>query len=353
MLQPDTSFDLFLPEQIQELTGDTAWQFEQVKRRLLDYYHQHHYQLVFPPCIEYLDTFLNHGVADLDLQTFRLTDPGTGKMLAVRSDFTAQVIRIDAQLQLNQRPEQVNRFCYVGELLHTNAAHSFRCRNPVQTGMEIFGNAILAKGIQADLEVVAHLLHSLEILGIRDVCLDIGHTAILKPLIQDAGFPDAVIKKLLSLIQAKNIAGIENLLSAADIVDASGNAATPSICQTILDLVACYGGIEILERVATIIRRSGNLQSIAAMEELQHFAANLQHEYMQRNSMNLTLYFDPTELRGFSYHEGLIFSAVIAGIAKSVATGGRYTGISTKKHQPRLATGFSMNLTQIMQMNTD
>ena len=344
ILESDQYTGLFLPEQVQELVGEPAWQLEESKRRLIDYYRQQAYQFVLPASIEYADAFLANSVADLDLQTFRLTDPYTGKMLAVRSDFTAQMVRIDAQLQIDQSQqtstttktstkEQVNRLCYGGELLHTNAAKGLRFRNPVQVGIELFGDG----SISADIEVVRHLLASLDILGLSQVHLDLGHVGLLKPLLDeiDLSSPLSAQQKqvLFALIQAKNATELECLFDVLR-VDAL-------LKQVMLELMHCYGDISVLQRAEAVLAAYTNEAARQALAELRQFA-----ECLESSLGSVELYFDLTELQGFSYHKGMIFSAILPGVARPVAIGGRYSGLSPQ----RSATGFHINLTHIVQL---
>ena len=63
------------------------------------------YRLVQPPLVEHLDSLLTGSARDLDLQTFKVVDPLSGRLLGVRADITPQVARIDAHL-LNDRRRQ-------------------------------------------------------------------------------------------------------------------------------------------------------------------------------------------------------------------------------------------------------
>ena len=74
-----------------------------------------------PPLVEHLDSLLTGTGRDLDLQTFKMVDPMSGRMLGVRADITPQVARIDAHL-LNE--PGVTRLCYAGQ----RAAHDRRHR---------------------------------------------------------------------------------------------------------------------------------------------------------------------------------------------------------------------------------
>ena len=80
-----------LPEGIEEsLPDESAW-LEKNRRELVDMFSTWGYDMVIPPLIEYLDSLLIGPSDDLDLQTFKLTDQLTGKMMGVRADMTSQV----------------------------------------------------------------------------------------------------------------------------------------------------------------------------------------------------------------------------------------------------------------------
>src|SRR3569832_537326 len=85
-----------LPEGIEELLPDEAERLERLRRRLLDLFASWGYRLVIPPIIEHLESLLVGTGRDLELQTFKLTDQLTGRLLGVRADMTPQVARIDA-----------------------------------------------------------------------------------------------------------------------------------------------------------------------------------------------------------------------------------------------------------------
>ena len=106
---------LYLPDGIEDLLQPAAWQFEQLRRSVLDLFASWGFQYVEPPVVEYLDTLLVSSSTDLDLQTLKVLDQLSGKQLGVRADLTSQVIRIDAQ---RHRENDIERYCYC--LLYTS-----------------------------------------------------------------------------------------------------------------------------------------------------------------------------------------------------------------------------------------
>src|SRR5437763_7722242 len=134
-----------LPEYIDDILPAEAERIEALRRRLLDHFRSHSYRLVQPPLIEHLESLLTGTGYDLELQTFKLVDPLSGRLLGVRADITPQVARIDAHL-LNE--PGVTRLCYAGCVLRTMSAIPGATREVLQVGTELFG----APGIGGDRE---------------------------------------------------------------------------------------------------------------------------------------------------------------------------------------------------------
>ena len=118
-----------LPEGIAEVLPPHASRIEALCRRVLDLYRGWGYELVMPPLAEFLDSLLTGTGRDLDLQTFKLIDQCSGRMLGIRADTTPQVARIDAH---NLKREAPTRLCYLGDRKSTrlNSSHMSESRMP-------------------------------------------------------------------------------------------------------------------------------------------------------------------------------------------------------------------------------
>lgn len=149
-----------LPEGIEELLPPRAARVERLRRRLLDLYRGWGYELVTPPLIEYLESLLTGMGGDLDLQTFKLTDQLTGRLMGVRADITPQVARIDAHRLQREAPV---RLCYLDRVLRTRPEEFGGSRSPLQVGAELYGHA----GIESDVEILCLMLETLELTGSR------------------------------------------------------------------------------------------------------------------------------------------------------------------------------------------
>src|SRR6188768_3085744 len=72
------------------------------------------YRLVNPPLLEFEDTLLAEGAGQaLSTNTFRLMDPVSQRMMALRSDTTAQIARISAS-RLKNSPRPL-RLAYIAD----------------------------------------------------------------------------------------------------------------------------------------------------------------------------------------------------------------------------------------------
>ena len=75
-----------LPEYIEDILPAEAARIERLRRDILDLFVVHGFELVMPPMIEHLESLLTGTGHDLDLQTFKLVDQLSGRMLGVRPE---------------------------------------------------------------------------------------------------------------------------------------------------------------------------------------------------------------------------------------------------------------------------
>lgn len=320
-----------LPEGIEELLPDQAWRLELVRRRLLDAYRSWGYGLIIPPMIEFLESLLTGTGHDLDLQTFKLTDQLTGRLLGVRADMTPQAARTDAHALKRDEPV---RLCYLGTVLHTRPDGFAGSRSPLQVGCELFGHA----GIESDLEVLGLMLETLKITGIDQVHLDLGHVGIFRGLTQAAGLNPEQEADLIDVLQRKALPEIEALLSSFGI-------AAPWK-ERLARLATLHGGAEVLDKARSLLVDAG-APVVAALDNLSAIAVQAQCRWPQ-----LPLHFDLAELRGYGYHTGVVFAAFVPGCGQEVARGGRYDLIGEVFGRARPATGFSADLRTLLALST-
>lgn len=312
-----------LPDGIEELLPAEVAEIESLRRKVLDLFHGWGYETVIPPLIEYLESLLTGTGNDLDLQTFKLTDQLTGRMMGVRADMTPQVARIDAH-RLNR--EGPVRLCYLGSVLHTRPEISGATRSPIQVGAELYGHA----GIESDLEVIRLMLEMLAVAGQESVVLDLGHVGIYRSLVERAGLTVQDELMLFDALQRKASVEVEEIV---------GNIGNEKIRAQLLALKDLNGGIEVLEEAKRLLDPSAH-KAISTLELIAESA--------NRQQWNIELHFDLAELRGYDYHTGVVFAAYVPGKGEAVAQGGRYDNVGAVFGRARPATGFSADIKNLV-----
>ncbi len=315
-----------LPEGVDELLPPRAWSLELFRRRILDVYASWGYELVMPPTIEYLESLLIGGGHDLELQTFKLTDQLSGRLMGVRADTTPQAARIDAHKLRRDGPV---RLCYMGTVLHTRPEGPGQSRNPVQVGAELYGHA----GVESDVEVIDLMLETLRLAGIESPHLDIGHVDVFRSLAADADLGPDLENRLFEALQRKARPEINELLRA--VPDARPRERLAALCDL-------NGGLTVLDQAGEHLHDAGpRVQN--ALRHLWALASRLEHRHPE-----MTLHFDLAELSGYQFHTGVVFAAFVRGHGRELARGGRYDGIGRVFGRARPATGFSTDLKQLL-----
>ncbi len=314
-----------LPEHVEDMLPDEAWRVEQMRSMFLDLMRKYGYQLVSPPMLEYSESLLIDGSEDMDLRTFKLVDQLSGRTLALRADITPQVARIDAHL-LNR--QGVTRLCYAGSVLHTQPVGLTRTRELLQIGAEMYGHG----GLESDLEIQQLMLRSLDLLGVRDVHLDLGHVGVFRALVSHAGLHSDLESELFTALQSKDSAALQALTRPLE--------ANPR--NALLALPALYGGCaDVLTRARKLLPKHAEIT--AALDALQAVSAKLQ-------PLVSSVGIDLADLRGYHYHSGMVFAAYHSGSHDAIALGGRYDELGKSFGRARAATGFSMDLRQLYRL---
>ena len=320
-----------LPEGISDLLPDAAQDLEGLRRAMLDTYCRHGFELVLPPLVEYLDSLLIGSGGDLDLKTFKLVDQLSGQSLGVRADITPQVSRIDAHL-LQQR--DINRLCYAASVLRTRPSGQEGSREPIQIGAEVYGHA----GIEADIEIIDLLLQSLALAELGPVRLDINHLGLASLLLAELEGVDE--EAVLQLLQARDLPSLRELLAPWSQQPAAA---------ALLALPECFGPAEsAMARARTVLAPWP--QATPHLDALDAVLGSLR---LARHAGQVSLAIDLADVQGFRYHTGLGFAAYVEGHARAVGRGGRYDGIGAAFGRGRPATGFSLDLRELVELRRD
>jgi len=314
-----------LPEGISDVLPSEAQFLERLRRSALDLYRGYGYELVVPPLLEYTDSLLTGVGADLDLRTLKLVDQVSGRLLGLRADTTPQVARIDAHI-LNRAG--VVRLCYAASVLHARPLHPLATREPFYVGAELFGHA----SVLADAEVLELAVRSLGLARIAELRFDLGHTRILRALLELDPAARQMSEEIVAALSTKDAAALGPLTEAL---------AAPAR-SALRALMRLHGDRRVL--AAARAELPAMPQVLAALDELDRLAEVL-------GRLDAAISIDLADLHGFRYHTGATFAAYAAGWPVALARGGRYDDIGRAFGRARPATGFSIDLRELARLH--
>jgi len=312
-----------LPEGIEEVLPERAVCLEALRRRLLDVLDRRGFELVRPPLVEFLDALLTGVGEGLDLQTAKLTDAISGRLMGVRADHTPQIARIDAHYL---RAEGPSRLCYCGSVFRSVPGEIVSTREPLQIGAELYG----CPHVEADAEIVEAMVDVLRAAGVPDIHLHLGHVGVYTALIEWAELPDDLETDLFDALQRQSRPDVADILEPV-----------PEQRRAFVTLLEGRGD-------EAVIRRAR--QAYAHVPAAQTALTNLESliERLKRTLPELRMSVDLSDLRGYRYHTGTVFNAYTPGDGQALAQGGRYDDIGEAFGRARSATGFSADLRRML-----
>jgi ATP phosphoribosyltransferase regulatory subunit len=315
-----------LPVGVEETLPTEAARIERLRRKVLDLLNSWGYELVMPPLMEFLDSLLTGVGHGLEIETFKLTDQISGRMMGVRADMTPQVARIDAHYLRSNGPR---RLCYFGPVLRTRPDCLGCSRVPLQLGAELFG----VKSSQADIEIVELLMETLSSIGLENLHVDLGHMGIFQGLSRTENLDAQAQEKLSTAIGSRSRDDVAHLCESLGL--------SLRATELFVLMTAASGEVDTLSSVSE--KFSGASEEVTeSFENLSQISTSL-----KKRLPATRLYYDLAALKGQSYHNGLVFSVYMPGSGRAIASGGRYDDIGKAFGRARAATGFSLDLRAI------
>ncbi len=304
-----------LPSGLGDLLPPYAQRESRLVQQLLQHFTHSGYDQVHPPLMEYEHTLLGDSSGDVKRQTFRVMDPLTQEMLALRADMTLQIARI-ADSMLSTHPAPL-RLCYAGQTVRTTPDTLRGTRQFRQVGLELFGT----DSLQADIEIMQTAIGAIQSLELGDITLDLHLPFLIEPLTESLS--DDKKEPVLQAIARKD----------ADYL-------RQEKLTSLSELIALAGPAEVAVAPLQKIDLSDNLP----IDDLTSLVKTLSERFDNK----ITITIDPLESNGFGYYSGIAFSLFLKDQAMEVGRGGRYrTSGSTD------ACGFTLYSDDLLPHMTD
>jgi histidyl-tRNA synthetase len=223
----------------------------------------------------------------------------------MRPEFTASVARLVAA-KLRNEPKPMRLFS-VGSLYRYDEPQYGRFREFWQSNYELFGS----DRPETDAEILILTNDLLTKLGLQNFCFKVGHTGILRGILDEEGLDDAKQNSVRQLLDKK-------LWTDALVV-----AREAGVSQKCLDVLESLfetrseDAFKVLESVKETVR--GYESSVAAVENLWRIL-----ELVKDSGAQLDVVVEAGFARGLEYYTGIIFESYIPGLDIALGGGGRY-----------------------------
>jgi ATP phosphoribosyltransferase regulatory subunit len=305
-----------LPAGLQDVLAPEAAHEAAVVGRLIGAFGDHGYEQVKPPLVEFEESLLSGPGAAMSTWSFRLMDPVSQRMMALRADMTLQVARIAAtRLARQARPL---RLSYAGQVLRVKGSDLRPERQFGQAGVELIG----AASAEADAEVILLAAEALTALGVSQLCIDLNLPSLVPAVIAGLGREAPERSGLIEALDRRDAAAVARLAEPhGKLFSALLRAAGPA-----------RSALGALERLKLPTAAESERERLVEIVELLLSAAP-----------DLVLTIDPVEHRGLEYHSGVGFTLLARRVRGELGRGGRYI---SGKGEP--STGFTLYLDTLL-----
>jgi ATP phosphoribosyltransferase regulatory subunit len=284
--------------------------------RVTQTFKRYGYARVKPPMVEFEESLLAGNQVGMSRHCFRLMDPDSQRMMALRADMTPQVARI-AATRLKGEPRPL-RLSYAGQVLRVKGDGLRPERQFGQVGAELIG----ADEPAADAEIIAMSAAALADVGAANVSIDLTIPYLVPAIIGWSQVPPDIAANLRAALDRKD---------AAEVAACGGK-----VGALLADLVAASG-----PAAAALAKLDGLDLPPTARGEVVRLKEAVRLVQIARSDLVLTI--DTVERRGFEYQKGLSFTIFARGVRGELGRGGRYlAGEDLMEGAGETATGVTL-----------
>ncbi len=278
--------------------------------KIIEIFLNYGYLRVTPPLIEFEETLLSEGPGSkLKDNSFRVMDPISQKMMAVRSDMTTQISRISSYRMAHySRPL---RLSYSGEVLRVKPTGLKLERQTSQVGAEIIGDS----STSSETEIIIISLKILKALDLTNLSIDLNFQQLRIDLINklkdNPNFNliiNAIEKKDLNYLNSLQFENKENILN---LLKSSGKFIDEN---------------DFIKKLNLVNKNNKYVLNVV------NVAKDIKNKFE-----NVNIMIDPLEKNSFDYHHGLTFTIFGDAIQGGIVKGGTYCTIKNET-----ATGMSL-----------
>ncbi len=229
-------------------------------------------------------------------------DTRTGELLALRADFTTQVLRTVSKLRSVELPL---RLYYFGPVV-SQEGESFH------TGIELIG----VSSLEGDAEVIAAVCSFLKELGLKDFKVSVGHVGVVEKVLSSVEDKEAVRKAFLE----KDISFLRRRFGSSP-----------------------FSELPLMQGDEGVLELLDGMGLGSVKEELREVGRML-------SSAGVDFFFDLSEIRELPYYTGIVFEVFHPSLGSPVAGGGRYDKLSRMFGSDLPSTGGTVYVDRVIEV---
>ena len=317
-----TSQKFLIPDGIEYYTGDEAILFEKIKSSVLNIFKKHKYQLVITPIIDSINnlTSLNGD----NLKNFT-TPISHSRDLGIRADITPQIARLDYQ---SYKKNISKKYSYMGDI-YRESTSSFERSNPFQIGAEFFGN--VSDSIDINLIQMCYKIISLS--RAKKIVIDLNDSFFINNYLSSIKLSSKNKANLLTLISMKSIDELNIFLKSHKVATQKKDELN--------ELISLDGPVEIISDLKKFSKKY-SYNATKNIKSIQNISSKLKH------LKNVEINIDLSSIKSMDYESGFNYSFYVDNLRKPIAVGGRYDSYKIDDKYIRKATGFSIDLKDVI-----
>lgn len=316
---------LHTPEGVRDIYNHECERKLKIQSKLHHVMELHGFRDIQTPTFEFFEIFNQERGTVPQKDMYKFVDR-EGNTLVLRPDITPSIARCAAKYYKEE--ELPIRLCYMGSIFINNTSYQGKLKEFTQLGAELINDP----SVNADAEMLALTIECLLETGLKEFQVEIGEAGFFYGLTKEAGFTKEEEAQLRSLIEEKNMFGVEELLSEKEISE--------ELKKAFLTLPELFGSPERLLEAKNLTKNEKALKAIERLEEV--------YELLTLYGLEKYITFDLGMLSQYNYYTGIIFRAYTYGTGDIIASGGRYDNLVGQFGKAAPAIGIAILADQLM-----
>jgi histidyl-tRNA synthetase len=304
----------FLPEEVERR--------RKVKNSIRDIFEKFGFGEVATPTFENLELITAKSGDEIREGIYHFKDK-SDRDLALRPELTAPVMRLYVN-EMQRRPKPVKLY-YVANCFRYERSQAGRYREFWQAGVESIGSA----NPEADAEVIAVAVKTLENLGLEDFELHVGHIGILREILEMGKVSEEEQNRLMGIIDKGD----------QKQVDGAIGGLSPNVSDTLRQAIGLKGEPkDVINKAQELLDSKEKITSLKeTLELLESFGVK---DYQ----LNLGI------ARGLDYYTGIVFEIYAKGLGaqNQICGGGNYALTEAFGGQKTATSGFAFGFDRVM-----